>query len=95
MYELEDIKKRSDESIDEHHRQDIHQLTCHAQIGNHSDAAIEFEIQCRLIQAIPDADIELWKEILKVSCEKKVSHLLEISCTYYAIESGASCDVCW
>ena len=89
VYELEDIKKRSDESINELIDR-IHQLTHHVQIGNGSDAAIEFEVQCRLIQAIPDADIKLWKELLKLSHEKKVSHLLEISHTYYAIESGAA-----
>ena len=41
------------------------------QIGDGSDATIEFEVQCRLIQAIPDANIELQKELLKVNCEKK------------------------
>ena len=56
VYELEDIKKRSDESIDELVDR-ICQLTCHAQIGNGSNAAIEFEVQCRLIPAIPDAVI--------------------------------------
>ena len=46
-------------------------------IGGGSDAALEFEVQHRLIHAIPDGDIELWKEILKVSQDKGVSHLLE------------------
>ena len=87
VYELEDIKKRSDESIDELIDR-ICQLTCHGQIGNSSDAAIEFRVQCRLIWAIPDANTELWKELLKVSHEKKVLHLLQISHTYYAVESG-------
>ena len=86
VYELEDVKKRSDESVDELVDR-IHQLTCCAQIGNGSNATIEFDIQCRLIQAIPDADIELWKELLKVNHDKKVSNLLEISHTYYTIES--------
>ena len=31
----------------------------HAQIGDGSNAAIEFEVQHRLIQALPDANIEL------------------------------------
>ena len=43
-----------------------------------------------MICAIPDDDIELWKELLKVSQDKGVSHLLEICHTYYAIESGAA-----
>ena len=88
VYELEDIKKRSDESINEL-IDSICQLTHHAQIGNGSDAAMDFEVQCRFIWAIPDVDIKLWKELLKVNCEK-VSHLLEISHTYYAIESEAA-----
>ena len=49
----------------------ICQLTCCAQIGDGSDATIEFEVQCRLIQAIPDANFELQKELLKVNHEKK------------------------
>ena len=87
IYELEDVKKRSDESVNELIDR-ICQLTFHAQIGNVSNAAIEFEDQCRLIPAIPDVNIELWKELFKVNCNKKVSHLLEISHTYYTIESG-------
>ena len=57
VYELEDIKKRSDESIDELIDR-ICQLTCHVQIGDGSNATIEFEVQCMLIPAIPDADIQ-------------------------------------
>ena len=41
VYELEDITKRSDKSISELVDQ-ICQLACRAQIGNGSDAAIEF-----------------------------------------------------
>ena len=52
VYELEDITKRSDESIDELVDQ-ISQLACRAQIGNGSDAAIEFKVQCRLILGNP------------------------------------------
>ena len=58
VYELEDIKKRTDEMIDalvDH----ICQLAHHALIGYGSDAAIEFEVQHRLINAIQDEDIEL------------------------------------
>ena len=66
----------------------ICQLTHRAQISDGSDAAIEFEVQCRLIWAIPDTDIELHKQLLKVSHDKRVSHLLEIYRTYYAVESG-------
>ena len=68
----------------------ICQLTHRAQIGDGSDAAIEFEVKCRLIQAIPDTDIKLHKQLLKVSHDKKVLHLLEICRTYYAVESGAT-----
>ena len=89
VYELEDITKRSDESIDELVNW-ICKLAHRAQIGNGSDAAIEFEVQCRLIRVIPDADIELCKQLLKVSCDKRVSHLLEICRTYYAVESGVA-----
>ena len=62
----------------------------HVQIGDGSNATIEFKVQCRLIRAIPDADIKLQKELLKVNHDKKVSDLLEINCTYYAIESGVA-----
>ena len=89
VYELEDITKRSDKSICELVDQ-IHQLACRAQISNGSDAAIEFEVQCRLIWVIPDANIELQKQLLKVSHDKRVSHLLEICRTYYAVESGVA-----
>ena len=89
LCELKDIKKRSDESIDELIDR-ICQLAHCVQIGDGSNAAIEFEVQCRLIGAIPDANIGLQKELLKVSCKKKVSHLLEISHTYYAVKSGAA-----
>ena len=89
VYELEDIKKRSEESVNKLIDR-ICQLTLCAQIGNGSNAAIKFEVQCRLIWAIPDADIKLQKEPLKVSCKKKVSHLLKISCMYYTIEPGAN-----
>ena len=80
-------QKRTDETLDaliDH----ICQLTHHALIGDGSDAAVEFEVQCKLICAIPHGDIELWKELLKVSWDKSVSHLLEIFQTYYAVESG-------
>ena len=66
VYELEEFKKRTDETIDaliDH----IHQLAHFTLIGDGSDAAVEFEAQCRLIHAIPDGEIELWKELLKVS----------------------------
>ena len=89
VYKLEDITKTSDESIDELVDR-ICQFTCRAQISNDSDAAIEFEVQCRLIRAIPDTDIKLCKQLLKVSCDKKVLHLLEICRTYYAVESGVA-----
>ena len=68
----------------------ICQLVHHALIGDGSDAAVEFEVQCRLIHAILNGGIELWKELLKVSQDKGVSHLLEICHTYYAIESEAA-----
>ena len=89
VYELEDVKKRSDKSV--HELVDrICQLTCHMQIGDGSNATIAFKVQCRLIWAIPDANIGLQEELLKVNYDKKVSHLLEISCMYYAVESGVA-----
>ena len=89
VYELEDITKRSDKSIDELVNQ-ICQLAQRAQIGNGSDAVIKFKVQCRLIQAFPDTNIELCKQLLKVSCDKRISHLLEICRTYFAVESGVA-----
>ena len=89
VYELEDVTKRSDESINKLVDW-ICQLAHRVQIGDGSDASIEFEVQCRLIQVISDADIKLSKQLLKVSHDKRVSHLLEICRTYYAVESGAA-----
>ena len=86
---VEDITKRSNKSIDELVDQ-ICQLAQRAQIGDGSDAAIEFKVQHRLIRVTPDADIELCKQLLKVSHDKRVSHLLEICRTYYAVESGVA-----
>ena len=92
VYELEDVKKRTDETIDAL-IDCICQLAHYALIGDGSDAAVEgidaaveFKVQCRLIHAIPDGDIKLQKELLKVSQDKGVSHLLEICHMYYAIE---------
>ena len=89
VYELEDVKKRTDETIDALIGC-ICQHVCCALIGDGSDAAVKCEVQCRLICAIPDGDIELQKELLKVSQDKGISHLVDICCTYYAIESGAA-----
>ena len=89
VYELEDITKRTDKTIDELVDR-ICQLAQRAQISEGSDAAIEFEVQGRLIRAIPDANIELCKQLLKVSRDKRVSHLFEICRTYYAVESGVA-----
>ena len=65
IYELEDVKKKTDETIDAL-IDCICQLACHALIDDRNDAAIEFEIQCRLIHDIPDGYIELQKELLKL-----------------------------
>ena len=57
VYELEDVMKQTDETTDtlvDH----MYQLACHALTGAGSDAAVEFEVQHRLICAIPDGDIE-------------------------------------
>ena len=89
VYKLEDITKRSDESINELVDQ-IRQLTHRVQISNGSDAAIEFKVQYRLIWVIPDPNNEPCKKLLKVSHDKRVSHLLEICRTYYAVESGVA-----
>ena len=89
VYKLEDITKRSDKSIDELVDW-ICQLAHRTQIGDGSDAAIEFKVQCRLIWVIPDADIKLHKQLLKVSHDKRVLHLLEICRTYYTVESGTA-----
>ena len=89
VYELEDVKKSSDKSINKLIDR-ICQLAHHVQIGDGSNATNEFKVQCRLIWAIPNADIELQKELLKVNHDKKVCDLLEISCMYYTIESGVA-----
>ena len=89
VYEMEDVKKRTDETIGALVDL-IHQLAWCALIADGSDAAVEFEVQCGMICVIPDSDIELWKELLKVSQDKGVSHLHKICHTYYAIESGTA-----
>ena len=64
-YELKNVKRRTNEKVDaliDHIYQHAH---C-ALIGDGSDSAVEFEVQHRLIHAIPDGDIGLWKELLKV-----------------------------
>ena len=66
VYELKDVKKRTDETVDAL-TDCICQLAHCALIGYGSDAGVDFDIQCRLIHAIPDGDIELQKELLKVS----------------------------
>ena len=66
VYEQEDVKKRTDETNDAL-IDCLHQLAHHALIGNGRGATVEFEVQHRLIHAIPDGDIELQKELLKVS----------------------------
>ena len=88
VYELEDITKRSDESIYELVNW-ICQLAWRAQICDGSDAAIEFEVQCRLIRAIPDADIEVHKQLLKSIAPAR--DLQNILCC--GVQSG--CNVCW
>ena len=66
VYGLEDVKKRTDQTIDAL-IDCICQLVHPALIGDGSDVAVEFEAQCTLIHAIPDDDTELQKELLKVS----------------------------
>ena len=89
VYELEDFKKRTDETIDAP-IDCICQLTHHVLTADGCDAAVEFEVQHRLLHAIPDGDIELWKKLIKVSHDKGVSHLPEIGHTHYAMECGAA-----
>ena len=51
-------KKRADETIDalvDH----ICHFANHTLIGDSSDADVEYKVQCRLIHAIPDGDMEL------------------------------------
>ena len=50
VYELKDVRKRTDETIDAL-IDCICQLACHALIGGGSDATVEFEVQHRLIHA--------------------------------------------
>ena len=69
VYELEDIKKRTHGTIDALVDW-IHQFVPHALISDESDGVVVFEVQYRLIHAIPDGDIGLLEELLKVSCDK-------------------------
>ena len=70
--ELKDIKKRADETIGAL-VDCICQLAHCALIGDGSDISFEIEVHCRLICAIPNGDIQLQKELLKVSHDKDVS----------------------
>ena len=83
VYELEDVKKRTDDTIDAL-IDCICQLAHHALIGDGSEAAVEFKVQCRLIHAIQGGNIELWKKLLKVSsdegCLTPARNLLYIPC---------------
>ena len=58
MYDLEAIQKKKDETAKELVAH-IHQMAARAHIGDGSNAAIEFEVQCRFIRAITDDEIEL------------------------------------
>lgn len=93
LHELEDIRMRSNETVDELVDR-IREMARLARIHDESEAAIEFEVQRRLIKAIPDCDKPLRKELLKQPLDKSVSYLLDICRTYYMVESGAAqmCD---
>ena len=72
VYDLANVKRRTDETINalvDH----ICQLACCALIGDGSDAAVKFEVQHRLIHAIPDSDIELRRSFSR-SVETRVPH---------------------
>ena len=86
---MEDITKRTDKAthaLVDHKYQMAHP----ALIGDGSDVVVEFEVQHRLIHTIPDGNIGLLKELLKVGHDKGLSHLLVICHTYYDVESGAA-----
>ena len=75
VYDLESIRMRQNETVDELVDR-IRELARLAQIGDNSDEAIEFEVERRLIKAIPDTDIMLRKELLRQGRDKRVSDLL-------------------
>ena len=89
--ELEDIKKRTDWCA---HGSWICQLAHHALIGEGSDAALEFEVKCRLIHAVLDDDIELLKVMVIVSHDKGVLHLLGDQPYILCNCVWSCCDVC-
>ena len=89
VYELEDVKERTEETIDV-----VIDHICHlahpAVIDDGSDAAVEIEVQCRLVHAIPDSNIELQKELLKVG----LTSTRDLS--YILCHQVWSCyNVCW
>ncbi len=57
-YELEDTRNKLDESVDDL-IDCICQMVHQCCVFNGSDTAIEYELQCCLIRAIPDKDITL------------------------------------
>ena len=63
IYKQEGIKKKADETIEEV-MDCMCQLIHHVQIGDQWNAAFVFEVQCRLIHAIPNDNIELCREHL-------------------------------
>ena len=67
----------------------ICQHACCALIDDGCNAAVEFEVQSRLIHAILGGDTEL-QDLLKVSCVKGVLHLLKINHIYYTTESAST-----
>ena len=73
VHELEDIKKRIDETIAAL-VDCIHQLAHHALIGDGRDAAVEFEVWCRLICAIPDGALSCGRNFSR-SVMTRVSHM--------------------
>ena len=81
VYELEQVKKKDGESADDLVNR-IRQLAHCALIGDGSNAAIEFEVQRRLISAVLESNIELRKQLLKVDWTKGGQELLQVSGTY-------------
>ncbi len=67
----------------------MHQMACQCHVFDGFDTVIKYKLQCHLIRAIPDKDITLWHEILKVLDDDGLKELLEITQMYYHVESSA------
>jgi len=88
-YQLEDVRKRSDEPIDVLYER-IKLMAQRAKVGGGTAEAIEYTLQQRLVRAIPDSDVELRKKLLELDDTKTSKDMLEVCRSYYSVVSGAA-----